>query len=70
MNVIPHVVTVEEGGLITLRMAKPAGSQVRVWIVDEDVASDDALELARWQEQAGTAAQVLTDPAEEVWNDL
>ncbi len=70
MNVIPHVVTVEEGGLITLRIAKPAGSQVRVWIVDEDVASDDALELARWQEQAGAVAQVLTDPAEEVWNDL
>lgn len=71
MNAIQQIVTVGEGGQVALRIAKPAGSRVRVWIVDDDEAlPDDPLELARLQEQTGFARQVLANPAEEVWNDL
>lgn len=71
MNAIQQVVTVGEGGQVALRIAKPAGSRVRVWIVDDDEAlPDDALELARLREQTGFARQVLANPAEDVWNDL
>lgn len=70
MNAIQDVVTVGEGGQIALRIARPAGSRVRVLIVDVDDASEAALELTRWQEQTGFVRQVLASPAEDVWNDL
>lgn len=70
MNAIQDVVTVGEGGLIALRIARPAGSRVRVLIVDIDDASEAMLELTRWQEQTGFVRQVLASPAEDVWNDL
>jgi len=35
-----------------------------------DAALDEAMTLARWQEQSGFARQVLADPAGDVWNDL
>jgi hypothetical protein len=71
MNAIQQIVTVGEGGQVALRVAKPAGSRVRVWVIEEDEALlDETLELARWQEGSGFARQVLANPAEDVWNDL
>lgn len=71
MNAIQQIVTVGEGGQVALCIAKPAGSQVRVWVLEvDDTLPEEALALARLQEATGFARTVLTDPAEDVWNDL
>lgn len=70
MNAIQQIVTVGESGQVALRVAKPVGSRVRVWVFEDDAPLDEALELARLQETTGFAKTVLANPAEDVWNDL
>jgi len=71
MKATQHVVTVSEGGRVALRVPQPVGTRVRVIVLDEsDAVPDEAMALARGQEQSGFARQVLADPAEDVWNDL
>lgn len=71
MQIINQTMTVGEGGRVALHVSRPAGVRVRVIVLEEsDAALDEAMALARWQEQSGFARQVLADPAEDVWNDL
>ncbi|NEX21697.1 hypothetical protein G3480_15490 [Thiorhodococcus mannitoliphagus] len=71
MQIIDKTVTVGVGGQLILQMSCPAGTRVRVIVVEEsDVAPSKATALAHVQEGCGFAFQVLSDPAEDVWNDL
>lgn len=71
MQIVNQTVMVGEGGRIALQISRPVGAQVRVIVLEEsDPVLDEAMALARWQEQSGFARQVLADPAEDVWNDL
>lgn len=71
MQIINQTVRVGEDGWVTLQVSRPLGAQVRVIVFEEsDTAQNEAMALARWQEQSGFACQVLADPAEDVWNDL
>lgn len=71
MQIINQTMTVGEDGRVALHVSRPAGVRVRVIVLEEsDAALDEAMALARWQEQSGFARQVLADPAEDVWNDL
>lgn len=71
MQIVNQTVMVGEGGRVALQISRPVGAQVRVIVLEEsDPVLDEAMALARWQEQSGFARQVLADPAEDVWNDL
>lgn len=71
MSIIEQTMTVGEGGQVTLQVSRPAGMQVRIIVLEEsDAILDEAMALARLQEQSGFVRQVLSDPAEDVWNDL
>ena len=71
MQIVNQTMMVGEGGRVALQISRPVGAQVRVIVLEEsDPVLDEAMALARWQEQSGFARQVLADPAEDVWNDL
>jgi len=71
MSVSEQTITVGEGGRVAFQVARPAGSRVRVIVLEEsEELLAEAITLARLQETSGFARQVLADPAEDVWNDL
>lgn len=76
MQAIQSIETVGENGRLELRIDKPAGTRVKVIILELDntspatEASSDSLVLARHQETTGFASTVLAHVAEDVWNDL
>lgn len=71
MSIIEQTLTVGEGGRVALQIPRPAGSRVRV-IVQElpENPPSEAMALADLQSQTGFARDVLSNPAEDVWNDL
>ncbi|MCB1775854.1 MAG: hypothetical protein KDI50_00290 [Candidatus Competibacteraceae bacterium] len=71
MNVVQQIVTVRKDGQITLPVPQPAGTQVRVIVLEaSDGEQDAAIARADWREPSGFIRHVLADPAEDVWNVL
>ena len=71
MPILEKTLTVGEDGSVAIHVALPAGSRVRV-IVLEDCGNheNETISLAEMQSNTGFALNVLANPAEDVWNDL
>ena len=63
------IAVVEPGGLVQVQTSRPAGTRVRVILLEIEEPMPDAA-LARLQELSGFVQEVLADPAEDVWTDL
>ena len=71
MPITEQTLTVGEDGLITIQVARPVGSQVRVIVLENSGNREgEAISLAEMQSNTGFALNVLANPAEDVWNDL
>ncbi|MFO1433593.1 MAG: hypothetical protein U1F76_26440 [Candidatus Competibacteraceae bacterium] len=76
MHAIRFIETVSENGRLELQLDKPAGTRVEVIVLDLEPTpltvkpGDDALALAKLQEETGFAGTVLASTAEDVWNEL
>ena len=71
MPITEQTLTVGEDGLITIQVARPVGSQVRVIVLENSGnREDETISFAEMQSNTGFALNVLANPAEDVWNDL
>ena len=71
MTITEQTLTVGEDGLVALKVVRPTGSRVRVIVLeDSGNREDEAISLAEMQSNTGFALKVLSNPAEDVWNDL
>ena len=71
MPITEQTLTVGEDGLITIQVARPVGSQVRVIVLENSGNREaDTISFAEMQSNTGFALKVLSNPAEDVWNDL
>ena len=71
MPITEQSATVGDDGLVALKVAWPAGSRVRVIVLEDDVKlEDETMSVAEMQSNTSFALNVLSNPAEDVWNDL
>ena len=71
MSITEQTLTVGEGGRVAFQIPRPAGSRIRVIVLEPlEQPPSEMRALADLQSNTGFARQVLADPAEDVWNDL
>jgi len=73
MIAMRSIQTADEGGVIHIKLPQNFGKKVELIIFpisEEGVGHDDRWEMMKLQASSGFAQQVLSDPAEDVWNDL
>ena len=71
MSITEQILTVGEGGWVAFQIPRPAGSRIRVIVLEPlEQPPSETMAMAALQSNTGFARQVLTDPAEDVWNDL
>ena len=73
MIAMRSIQTADQSGVIHIKLPQNFGKKVELIVLRLSEASaghDDRWEMMRLQTSSGFAQKVLSDPAEDVWNDL
>jgi hypothetical protein len=71
MSITEQNLEVGESGRVTLQIPRPAGSQVRVIVLDlDDEPRSNSVAGANLERTTGFAQIILANPSEDAWNDL
>jgi hypothetical protein len=64
-----YIETISDDGFLHIDIGKPRGTRVEVIVLDIN-EDQESVALAAMQERTGFALNVLSNPQEDVWNDL
>ena len=73
MIAIRSIQTADESGFIHIKLPQNFGKKVELIVLplsEVGVEQDDRWEMMKLQALSGFAQKVLSNPAEDVWNDL
>jgi hypothetical protein len=73
MIVMRSIQTADESGVIHIKLPQNFGKKVELIVLplsEAGVGHDERWEMMRLQASSGFAQKVLSNPAEDVWNDL
>ena len=73
MIAMRSIQTADQSGVIHIKLPQNFGKKVELIVLplsEAGVGHDDRREMMRLQASSGFAQKILSDPAEDVWNDL